>query len=120
METFNVYKQKPIAERKIIYNKLKSQFPTKIFVIISLNNIPINTTNKITNKFIVDYETTVDKLIFNIRKELIINENQAIFTYVNNNINVRMNSKIGNLYDIYKDKDDGFLYIMLCSENTFG
>ena len=58
------------------------------------------------------------KFVYIIRKRIKLDKSQSIFLMVNNSI-CPSNTPIGVVYDDHKDQD-GFLYIIYASENTFG
>ena len=61
---------------------------------------------------------TISQFMFIIRKRIKLESNHALFIMVNNAL-VPSNSTISDNYETHKD-EDGFLYIIYTSENTFG
>lgn len=58
-------------------------------------------------------------LMYNVRQQLNLGPEQALFFFVNDKFLCRPNQAIGVVYDKYVS-DDGFLYITFNTENTFG
>ena len=70
-------------------------------------------------KFLVDKNMTIDKFLFQIRRQLHINSSEAMFLFINNKVIPSNSDKLGSIYQDYMDSD-GFLYITYCLENVFG
>ena len=58
------------------------------------------------------------QLVHIIRKRIKLKEHETIFIYVANKL-VPSNSLLSEIYNTNKD-EDGFLYLVYSSENTFG
>jgi len=69
-------------------------------------------------KFLVPNTLTVGQFIYTLRKRMKVKPEQAVFMFLNNMI-VPTGGEIGNIYREFKD-DDGFLYMVISTENTFG
>lgn len=70
------------------------------------------------HKFLVPRETTIGKLIYEIRKHITLKSTESIFLFIND-VMPPVNELIETIYNKYKDTD-GFLYITYNGENTFG
>lgn len=71
------------------------------------------------NKFLVPPNTTVGKLVFEIRKHIPnLSSDQTIFLLVNDVV-LPTSFMVETLYEKYKE-GDGFMYIMYYLENVFG
>ena len=70
------------------------------------------------SKFLVNEEMNYTNLLFSVRKNIDLNEGQALYIFIGNRL-LATNLIIKEAYERYKD-DDGFLYAYVCSENTFG
>ena len=70
------------------------------------------------SKFLVNEEMNYTNLLFSIRKNIDLNEGQALYIFIGDKL-LSTNLIIKEAYERYKD-DDGFLYAYVCSENTFG
>ena len=69
-------------------------------------------------KYIVPKDITLQQFHCILIKYIKKNEQQSVIMFINNILPVSSES-IGTLYNQYKDKD-GFLYITVRKENTFG
>jgi len=100
-----------INESKRLLNK----YPHKIPVIFYTNDNNISIKK---NKYLAYKTFTFDKLILLVRKEITLINKDGLFFMVNNKI-MMMNDTIETIYN--KEKNiDGFLYICVCKEETFG
>ena len=69
-------------------------------------------------KYIVPIDITIQQFHCILNKYIKKNEKQSVIIFINNILPVSSES-IGSLYNQYKD-NDGFLYITIRKENTFG
>jgi len=105
--------QKRLEESKNIIQK----YPDRIPIIVEKSDHCIfNNIDK--SKYLVPKDMTIGQFIYIIRKRIHLESNQALFCFINN-ILPPTNNLISNIYNELKD-DDGFLYIIYSSENTFG
>jgi GABA(A) receptor-associated protein len=70
------------------------------------------------NKFLVPKDFTMSQFIFVIRKRIKLEPSKALFVTVNNML-IKGSESIASVYLNNKD-EDGFLYVVYSSENTFG
>ena len=70
-------------------------------------------------KYLVPIDLTVGQFMYVIRSRLKLNAEKALYLFINGTIPAS-SSVILDLYELYKDETDGFLYIVLNGENTFG
>lgn len=71
------------------------------------------------SKFLAPHDLTLGQFLYVIRKRIDIDPSVALFIFVNENVLVNTSETIINIYEKHKD-EDGFLYILYCSENVFG
>jgi GABA(A) receptor-associated protein len=69
-------------------------------------------------KYLVPTDLTFGQFIYVIRKNINLRSNQGLFSFVGDKI-PNISIMMGELYDYYKDID-GFLYVVLSTESTFG
>ena len=69
-------------------------------------------------KYLVPKEMSIGQFMYVIRKRIKLDASQALFIMVNNTLQPS-NKVIDEIYKSCKD-DDGYLYIVYSSENTFG
>ena len=111
-----------LHERITESNRIRAKYPTHIPVIINWDS-KFGSINK--HKFLVPSDVSASHLLFSVKKQM--NEfksSLSIFMFCNNAI-ICPTTLMSEIYDKYlKNKkehdDDLFLYIDLCSENTFG
>lgn len=94
--------------------QILSKYPDKIPIICETYNID----NKYKKKYLVPCELTIGQFMYVLRKKMSILPEQAIFLFINNKL-IPINAIIGEIYNVNKDSD-GFLYIDISNENTFG
>ena len=90
-------------------------YPTKVPIIIELNeksNIQLEK-----KKYIVPKDITLRQFHCILSKHIILNSKQGVIMFINNTLPM-LNDTIGNVH--HQNNVDGFLYIQLTLENTFG
>lgn len=109
----------PISKRKADAERVLLKYPEYIPVIIDKSEEISKIITK--QKFLVPKNISCAHLLNTIRNmsNNKINSSQALFLFCNN-ILAMPHDSIDYLYDKYKDKDDNYLYLYVCYENTFG
>ena len=69
-------------------------------------------------KFLVPADMTIGQFLYTIRKRMILPAEKSIFIFINDKLNP-CSSTIGSIYNQESD-EDGFVYMLLQGENTFG
>lgn len=110
------YKERySLEERTNKSNELLLKYPDRIPIICySSPELP----ELKRSKFLVNEEMNYTNLLFSVRKNIDLNEGQALYIFIGDRL-LSTNLIIKEAYERYKD-DDGFLYAYVCSENTFG
>ena len=107
-----------VNQRRQNCDKIKQQFPDKIPIICEKD--PKSLINDIDKtKYLVPNDLTVSQFSFMIRKRLELKENEAFFLLANGKYSLTGDTNLIEVYDKYKDKDDGFLYIAYASQVTW-
>lgn len=99
--------------------KIKERYPSRVPIIVlqpeSNNEIP-----KLAQyKYLVPNDLTVSQFMFVLRKRIKLDHSKALFIFVNRSVLLNGSMHLDLVYNQYKS-DDGFLYITLAGENTFG
>ena len=100
-------------ESQRIMNKYSRRTPV---IVEKAKNCELDDIDK--KKFLVPNDLTMSQFIYIIRKRIKIKPEEAIFLTVNNCL-PESNAQIVQVYNKHKD-EDGFLYVVYSSENTFG
>jgi len=111
-------------KKKNDYNKrlaestnIKNKYPDRIPIIVEkYKDCKLPTIDKC--KYLVPKDMNLGQFVYIIRKRIKLEASQALFVTVNGVLE-SSNAMISDLYETQKD-DDGFLYIVYTSENTFG
>jgi GABA(A) receptor-associated protein len=104
-------------ERKSEALRVLNKYSERIPVICEqMKNGTLDNNNK--KKFLVPNDLSIGQFLYVLRKRIKLNENQALFLFINNTL-APMNDTFQKMYNTYKD-DDLFLYIIYSQENTFG
>jgi GABA(A) receptor-associated protein len=107
----------PFEKRKIESDNIKTKYPERIPCIVEKNHkSDIPHVDK--NKYLVPNDLTMGQFIYVIRKRIRLAPEKAIFILVND-LMPPSSALISQVYNEHAD-DDGFLYIIYSSENTFG
>jgi GABA(A) receptor-associated protein len=69
-------------------------------------------------KYLVPKDLTMGQFMIVIRKRIKLSPEKALFMFINNTL-PSSSQLIGQIYDTSKN-DDGFMYITITSESTFG
>ena|SRR3990167_10104294 len=105
-------------KRAQLSKKIRENHPNKIPVIVEpAKGIELKTT-----KYIIGQDYTVGQFLVEIRKNIKVGKDEAIFLFCDYNdgqILVPISSKMSEIYDKYKGSD-GFLGFTVCKEATFG
>ena len=103
-------------DRCIESKKICMKYPERIPIIVEKGNCSLPDIGK--NKFLVSKDMITSQFIFMIRKRIKLDPSQTLFVMMNNRV-ASGSAPLGSLYEDYKD-EDGFIYMIYTSENTFG
>lgn len=105
-------------KRLELCHRIKKQYPDRIPVITETINVDINLNHK---KFLIPNDISIGGFLSELRKHTTLRPEEAMYIFCGsrNAVLVPTNQIISQTYEKYKD-DDGFLYITVALENTFG
>ncbi|KAI8816328.1 putative autophagy-related protein 8 [Fimicolochytrium jonesii] len=107
----------PFEKRKAEAEKIRQKYPDRIPCIVEKAEKSV--VGKIDKKkYLVPCDLTIGQFVWVIRKRIQLTPEKAIYIFVNNVIPPTA-SLLSQVYAEHKD-EDGFLYIVYSSENTFG
>ncbi len=110
-------KQNTIEKRKNESKTIVAKYPGRIPIIVEkYTDCELPDIDKM--KYLVPKDMTISQFMFIMRKRIKLDPSQSLFVTVNS-VLVNSNSTICEIYDDNKD-EDGFLYVVYTSENTFG
>ncbi|KAJ3396842.1 ubiquitin-like protein atg8 [Lobulomyces angularis] len=109
--------ENPFEKRKLESERIRQKYPDRIPCLVEKNEkSDIASVDK--NKYLVPSDLTMGQFVYVIRKRINLAPEKAIFILVND-LMPPSSSLISQVYQEHKD-EDGFLYIVYSSENTFG
>ena len=106
-------KNNSFEERKSESNRIRIKYHNRIPVIVEVIDLKLDK-----SKYLVPCDFTASQFLCIIRKRIKIMPETALFILINNSFPLAT-STMSMLYKEHKDKD-GFLYMVLSLENTFG
>lgn len=111
-------KENEFEKRAELCRRIKKQYPTRVPVIVEVapkSNLKMNR-----KKFLAPQDISVGGLLNEIRRQSSLKPAEAIFLFCGSGgVLVPTPHKLSQVYEKYKD-EDGFLYITVAMENTFG
>ena len=117
---FRFRKENPdVEQRRREWDKIRNQFHDKIPIICE-KDPKSNIRDIDKTKYLVPNDLTVSQFSMMIRKRIEIQQEAAFYLLVNGKNSITGDSLLSEIYDKYRDPDDGFLYIAYASELTWG
>ena len=111
----DVDKQKRIEQCKILLIKNPDKIPIVIEKDPNCKIVPMKKT-----KHLIKKDLSIIEFTDMIRKSLKLQEGEALFLLVNGKYSIGGEKPIADVYKNYKDKEDGFLYIVYSSLEFLG
>ena len=113
------FKLKHTFEKRLVEStRIKAKWPDRIPIIIENDqSSDLPTINK--KQYIIPGNLTVGQLLYKIRLDIKLMPEKALFLFFGNNDIPPTSARLDDMYRKYQD-NDGYLYIMYTSENTFG
>lgn len=110
----NEFRKQTLEERIKLSEKIICKYNKRIPIIVDCKKEIILDKKK----YIVPNDLTVSQFMYCLKKRIKLSSEQSIFLLCNNKLMIN-SDLINNIYNKEKDTD-GFLYIIICLENTFG
>lgn len=98
--------------------KIIENYPDRVPVIITLSKDFSKNYVLDKSKYIVPNDLALGQLVYMLRKKLKLEAEKAVFVYINNKL-IENTETMKAIYDKHKHTN-GFLYIELALESTFG
>ena len=116
---FDFKKKNSLEKRKEQYEKIQKEYDGKIPIILERSeNCTINKVIK--TKYILSNTLTMAEFIKIIREKLELEPERALFFLANGKYTVSGSEDLAQVYDKYKDSEDGFLYLTYSEEIVYG
>lgn len=103
--------------RKAESSKIRTKYPDRIPIIVE-KDARSDMTDIDKKKYLVPADLTMGQFQYVIRKRIKLDQNKALFIFIKNKLPTT-SRLVSEIYEENKD-EDGFLYLMYSSENTFG
>lgn len=109
-----------LEKRRADCIRIRERFPDRIPIIVERYKSADSDVPHIDKaKYLVPGDLTFGQFVYVIRKRLALSSEKALFLYVKNTLPAS-SKLISTLYATHADAEDGFLYVIYSSENTFG
>ena len=119
MTTFKYKLDHNLEQRKEESNRILKEYNNRIPIICE-NDPKSKLPSLKKTKYLVPNDMTICQFQFIIRRCLDLEEEAALYLITNKNLTVTGDRTAMEIYNIYKDKEDNFLYLHYASELTWG
>lgn len=119
--TNNYQDEHSYEKRKIESQNIIDKYPDMVPIIIQSSHLKLKC-----KKYLLPDRSTIGWLLMKLRKDCVIDAQIGVYLYIENTVHgkkeyilPRITQMISETYIEYKN-DDGFLYVIVESERTFG
>lgn len=105
-----------IEQRTQDCNTVRTKYPLKVPVILEITPHP----EKYRRKYLVISDMTLSQFMCYLRTTNKLEPYEAFFMIIGENTSPTLSLTLAEADSRYRDKEDGFLYITLMRESTFG
>ena len=110
---------KDVNKRKQMSEKIIKQYPDKIPIICEKD--PRSKLKDIEKtKYLMPKDLTVSQFHLIIRNKIELNQEESLFLLVDGKISLVGETRLGDIYEKYGNKEDGFLYIVYVGNEYMG
>lgn len=122
MAGFEFHKKFPdVAQRRDECTRIRAKYPDRIPVVAERDARAKDIPKLTRTRYLVPNDLTTGQFVFVLRKRLSLPPEKAVFIYVGSARVMPPSSMLmGACYLEHKNKDDGFLYVRITGEDTFG
>jgi len=107
----------------MLTHKLRIKYPDKVPIIITMDKKCKTIKDVGTIKYLVQDNITIAQFVYIMRKRIKLEAEEAIYLYgkLDNTQHILMaGTDMLSVYDLYKNNEDGILYMTYTGENVFG
>lgn len=114
-------KDTPFQKRVELSTRIRSQYQDRIPIIVEVSESNAKKLQLNRKKFLAPADISMGAFLSEIRKQSNISSEEALFLFCGSKsgILVPTSNSVSQVYEKYKD-EDGFLYMVVALENTFG
>jgi len=116
---FSFQKNNNFDKRKEESLRIKTKYPDRIPIICEVYKDHKNELNLDKNKYLVPGDITIGQFVYIIRKRIKLSPEKAIYLFTERATLPATASLIMSVYKEYSN-NDGFLYLNISTESTFG
>jgi len=116
---YQFQKNNSLEKRLEMSHKIQKIHPDRVPVIVERANgskLPVLTKNK----YLVPRDLSMGGFLLEIRKQMQLRPEQAVFLFIKKGILPSSCNSIGSIYNVYQNRDDEILYIQIKEESVFG
>lgn len=114
-----LYKQeRPLAERVAECKRIQAKYPGRLPIIVE-RSARSRIDDLSQRKFLVPEDFTLGQFYYIIRKRIHLEPEDALFLLIGRAI-PPASALMGELYERYRDTQDGFLYVAITDESIYG
>ena len=107
-----------LESRKKESESILAKYPDRVPIIVEKSETCTDLMDLDKNKFLAPKDINFGQFQFSIRKRMNLSPEKALFFFTNNII-IQNTENISVCYEQHK-QEDGFMYVVYSSENTFG
>lgn len=100
-------------------DKIKNKYNNRVPIICEIHHKDKKNISLDNTKYLVPIDLSVGQFLHIVRKRIKIEPEKALYIFTENYTLSPTSQLIGSLYDNHKNTD-GFLYLLISCENTFG